>query len=1018
LKFLHKYLHKKKRAYFLLSYLLVYSLSCFSQITTSANADAQQLVESILGKGFVVSNAKLTCPTGSSGTFVSTTSNIGLGKGILLSSGGVAGIGDVSSNLADVSNQAPGDIQLGDSMYDACRLEFDLLPSCDTLKFKYVFASEEYPDYVGAINDAFAFFISGPGITGTVNIATLPNSTTQVNINNINAITNSKYFVDNGSGQSIIYNGFTVPLSANVKVIPCSSYHLVLIIADAGDAQLDSGVFIEGNSLDCTPPEIISPAVCANQPSIDLCAPTGYVSYKWPAGQLGAVPPFDKQCVTINNPHAGDTYIVNMIASGGGCPVIGKMTLKGSDFIAKDTVVCKGSSKFPLSITPLKAGKYTFRWQPATNLSCTTCESPVFDPVSTQTYTITMTDQDVTNCDRVRKMTVTVDTGFAIQVSSAEICEGEIATLTATGADTYVWEPGSLTGVTLSSKPVTTTTYTVTGTLTSGPCPGKTTAQAIATIKVKQKPVVKVTDKTSCSGQSVNLNGIITAGASKGTWVGGSGLFSPDRSALNALYTPTQEEEIAGTVKLLLKSEDSQFPCTNDSNSMTLSIIPAAKVDVGKDQVICMGDTVQLIATISDSAQGGTWSGGTGTFLPNTQSRIIKYIANSTDEKNGKVNLVFTYTNPAYACLPVSDTLIVGIHKMPVAFADSLKAICAGDLIQLHGLVNGIPTGGSWGGGKGVYLNGKTDLNTTYQPSDEEIVAGKVNFVLITDSAGVCPLDTAITSCVINPKPIVKFSADTLKSCPPHCINFFDSTTAGATTIVKWDWDFGNGTFGKIKNPTRICYPDAGFYNISLTATSDKGCVFTQRSPNFIETFKKPLAKFTADPNSVPFSDPTIQLTDLSSSTVRSWTWNLGDGKINSSSVKKWKYQYPIGTAGFYIIHLIVKDGNGCWDSTSRTVRVEPEFMFYMPSAFTPGNKDGKNDTFFGKGIGVMQYELLIFDRWGNLVFNTTDINEGWDGHTKKNEEIIYENVYVWKVKLKDVFGREHNYIGKVNVVK
>lgn len=144
----------------------------------------------------------------------------------------------------------------GFTTYNAATLEFDFVPSVDSLKLKYVFGSEEYPEFAPpnntSFNDVFGIFISGPGISGIQNIAKLPNGTT-VSINNVNSITNTSYFVFNGDGntspynssvQYIQYDGFTKPLMAQEALQIGQTYHLQIAIADVGDGIYDSGIFI------------------------------------------------------------------------------------------------------------------------------------------------------------------------------------------------------------------------------------------------------------------------------------------------------------------------------------------------------------------------------------------------------------------------------------------------------------------------------------------------------------------------------------------------------------------------------------------------------------------------------------------------------------------------------------------------------------------------------------------------------------------------------------------------------
>jgi gliding motility-associated-like protein len=1017
----NRFIRKGSHLYFGIVFSVFYfAAPVFSQITTVANGNATQLVQSIMGKGYVVSNAKLTCPTGASGTFISTTSNIGIGKGILLTTGNVSDANGPNNNSGTtVSNGGAGDKDLevlADTItMDACAIEFDLVPSCEELKINYVFASEEYPDYVGSkFNDIFAFFISGPGITGTKNIATLPNSTIPVTINNVNSSTNSQYFVDNTNGKTVEYNGFTKPLTASVKVIPCSSYHLKMAIADVGDEAFDSGVFIEAGSISCDAPEIISPPACANAPTISLCAPPGY-TYDWPAGQPGAVPPLNQQCLTVNNPKAGDVYTVNLTVVGGGCPAISKITLKGSDFAVRDTFACIGDAKFTLNATPLTTGIYDFKWEPATNLSCTSCQNPVFDPQSTQTYTVTMSDKNVANCNRVKQVKVTVGTSFTISSADAEICEGEEATLTVTGADSYTWQPGNLTGATQKVTPAITTTYTITGTSLTAKCPGSPITTA--TVTVRKKPIVTTKDITICKGELIKLNGTISGGASKGSWTGGAGVFTPDRNTLNASYAPTAAEETAGTITLALESEDPAGPCVKATQPLIITIIPGVTADAGPDQLICIGGTVQLAGSSTGPSSGGSWTGGAGTYVPSNTAPQAVYTPSLTEQTTGTVKLTYTVQNASSTtCSSNSDEMIISIEKLPIVSAGDPTGFCEDKTVKLHGTITGGNTA-VWSGGSGTFNPSDADLTAVYQPSAAEIAAGQVVLTLTSKATTVCP---AVTSQVIYPiylNPIIRFAADKPKACAPHCVNFLDSTTAGNTSISSWEWDFGNGKTGTGKIPKIICYEAPGTYNVKLIATSDKKCTSTIIKQKMIETFAKPVAAFTSDPTASIY-DPTVHFYDQSATDIKTWTWDLGDGTSISPNTKNPVHTYPFELAGVYTIKLLVSNANGCLDSITHPVEIIPEFTFYIPNAFTPSDENKINDLFMGKGIGIVEYHLWIFDRWGNAVFDADNINKGWDGHVKEGAAMAQQDVFVWKVHLKDVFGKAHTYFGTVTLVK
>lgn len=705
-----------------------------------------------------------------------------------------------------------------------------------------------------------------------------------------------------------------------------------------------------------------------------------------------------------------------MLSVAGGCPSSTTITLSGSDFNVKDVNLCEDSPPTKLSVTPTTAGDYTWKWEPATNLSCSDCTDPIFTPGTTTTYTITMSDKKIENCNQTKELTVTVGAGFTVTTSDLTICEGDDAVLTASGADSYVWNPGAIPGKTVTVKPSTTTSYTVTGTSTTATCPG--IPDAVANVTVKLKPVIIVNDITICKGETAQLNGSITGGTTKGQWIGGMGKFTPSRTALNAVYTPTVEEQDSAKITLVLESDDPEGPCVKDSKTLIINITPPVTSNAGPDQTICEGESATLNGVFGGAATQGKWTNGTGTFTPSSNDPKAVYQPSVTEIKNGKAILKFEVSNASNASCPGGvDEMVINIDKMPTVSAGADQFICFNKDAKLVGSIGGSAKTATWSGGAGTYSKDNKTLDATYKPTKAEIATGVVTLTLTTDPNGKCPTKESKTTIHIYPEPVINFSADTLKACPPHCVNFTDSSTVGGSSITKWHWDFGVDTSSD-QNPTDICFPKPGFYSVSLTGTSKEGCASTLTKDLYLETYKIPHADFTANPYTVSKYDPTIQFYDQSSPDVVTWKWDLGDGKIISPKTKNPLHKYEVGVAAVYTVKLFVVNDNGCVDEIAKQVEVLPEFAFYIPNAFTPNRVDGINDTFFGQGVGINEYHIWIFDRWGNCVFNTKDINEGWDGRANNGADIAQQDVFVWKVRLTDIFGKRHDYIGTVTLVR
>lgn len=239
-----------------------------------ANWTADSLVRNVLlGTGVTVSNVRLnesngiindgSTNSGMIGIFTTGEEETGLGieEGIILTNGcadSVAGINDNSGmtgwGCGNFYTCTLLEELINDQANDVIVLEFDFVPMSDSIVFEYVFGSEEYPEFVYAFNDVFGFFISGQNPDGgepyeNKNIALIPNTDMPITINNVNDWDNSEYYVNNSDGRWVEYDGYTVPLTAAARVVPHTTYHLMMAIADASDYVLDSGVFLKANSL-------------------------------------------------------------------------------------------------------------------------------------------------------------------------------------------------------------------------------------------------------------------------------------------------------------------------------------------------------------------------------------------------------------------------------------------------------------------------------------------------------------------------------------------------------------------------------------------------------------------------------------------------------------------------------------------------------------------------------------------------------------------------------------------------
>jgi hypothetical protein len=256
-----------KKTFIFLALLAIISCNARAQFYVIPDTNIVQLVNNFILTGVVASNVHYTGADSTIGHFTSgNLTNLGMNNGIAMTTGTFdtsanPGIGDTVGAFANYYNYGAGDSLLNTLIapwvtYDASILEFDLIPAGNVLEFQYVFASEEYPEYVGmSFNDVFGFFISGADPAGGTytnkNIAIIPGTSLPVAINNVNDTTNSAYFINNLllGGTTIVFDGFTTVLTAQTFVIPSTSYHLKMAIADACDRAFDSGIFLTAQSM-------------------------------------------------------------------------------------------------------------------------------------------------------------------------------------------------------------------------------------------------------------------------------------------------------------------------------------------------------------------------------------------------------------------------------------------------------------------------------------------------------------------------------------------------------------------------------------------------------------------------------------------------------------------------------------------------------------------------------------------------------------------------------------------------
>ncbi len=330
-------------------------------------------------------------------------------------------------------------------------------------------------------------------------------------------------------------------------------------------------------------------------------------------------------------------------------------------------------------------------------------------------------------------------------------------------------------------------------------------------------------------------------------------------------------------------------------------------------------------------------------------------------------------------------------------------AICQGESITLCA----VPNGGSGGNSFLWQPGGQVSPCITVSPASTTLYS-----VTVSDNCGGRAGDSAMVT--VSPTPIINFSAGVTEGCSPLCVQFRDASQVSQGQLVEWTWTFGRRDTVNGRSPIH-CFVDTGHYTVQLTAVSDAGCSSTLSRSNVISVYSNPVPQFSASPQPAEVLNADIQFTDRSTDQygLIAWSWKYGDGADSGSNLENPSHTYQ--DTGTYCPQLIVTNIHGCVDSIISCVVVEPMFALYIPDAFSP-NGFGKNQVFMAKGDFIKDFEMYIFDRWGNELFHSTNINDGWDGTSKGT--MSPEGTYVYKINVTDTKRKQHTYVGSVYLIK
>ncbi|MCI5058497.1 MAG: gliding motility-associated C-terminal domain-containing protein, partial [Flavobacteriales bacterium] len=371
------------------------------------------------------------------------------------------------------------------------------------------------------------------------------------------------------------------------------------------------------------------------------------------------------------------------------------------------------------------------------------------------------------------------------------------------------------------------------------------------------------------------------------------------------------------------------------------------------------------------------------------------------------------------SCVDFYDPLQV------VAFDD--VTICEGSDVHLSAMTfGGNPNNNvtySWDGGQGIGANYTTAPAGSF-PNNLQIQ--------VVASDGCSPDAVDFVTVDFYPNPVPYFTPDVSEICPGEELLFENLSVPGS--FIACHWDFGDGNVSNdCELQQTVSYSEPGVYNIALSLFSQHGCVGT--STGSVTVHPNPVADFsTTSPGNL--QDMNVGFQDQSIGNIDDWHWTLFDNVDNSIVLDTlndnqffFDYAlfgsqdlYAMQDTGYYPVHLEVTTVHGCSADTLKHIKIDGIDFINIPNAFSP-NGDARNDEFFPVALGIDpydDYEFLIFNRWGDLIFRGDDLYETWKGSTTEmtdNEE-AQQGVYVWTLQYRTLDGQLKNEMGHVTLLR
>ena len=653
---------------------------------------------------------------------------------------------------------------------------------------------------------------------------------------------------------------------------------------------------------------------------------------------------------------------------------------------------------------------YDYSWSPNNGLSDPTAQAPQACPLVNTTYTATITDP-ATGCSASDDVAINVTCSCQFDIFTANLSNCQNGNeFTVSGGFSYVENPGSGT----IEIEVTNASGTYTETVNGPFVDGSNNSYSISGIISDGSPVsvtIYFSDDISCNSTINDVSPAlpeVTNIAGGATYcdgdivnditvdVTGNGPFTVDYT-LNGVPASA----IGAGLSISLGNAEGVYVVTNindqgctniatGTETITIQPLPTI-IDLSGGDSYCENDPINDI--MIDVSGTGPWTidytlGG----VPNSVTSATSPISLG----NGVGQYIVTQVSDANCFDAFNATDEISIDLAPPVNAGADFISCDGDQVVLLGS----------GAVSYVWDNGVTN-GVAFIPT-----ATTTYTVLGTDANG-CAASDDITV-TVEPLPNVSFVGDVLQGCAPLIVNFTNTTPGN---IASCEWNFGNNDLSNDCGTVSTTYQNDGYFDVTLTTTSVNGCVNSATYDDYIYVENDPLAGFNPSLQTLLSLDTDVSFNNTTIGAVN-YIWNFGDGSA-ISNLENPVHTFPQDQTSNYLVTLYAYSPIGCADSISSVIKVTEEVIYYIPNTFTPDN-DEFNQHFqpvFTAGYDPYDFNMLIFNRWGEIIFESNDASVGWDGTYGGDK--VPDGTYAWKIEFKTLASDERVMIsGHVNIIR